>query len=125
MVVNNKSGLIPLNKAVLVRLYSPEFDKFKSSGLVIPDQILERSMMIDQMAVVVAIGCGCWLGEPEMRAKIGDVVMIARMSGVHARGTLDEQIYRVVNDNDIFLRIALPVGKEVNEDGEIVDAGEK
>ena len=64
-------------------------------------------------------------GEPEMRAKIGDVVMIARMSGVHARGTLDEQVYRVVNDNDIFLRIALPVGKEVNEDGEIVDAGEK
>jgi co-chaperonin GroES (HSP10) len=95
----SKSGLKPVGRAVLVKPYEPE----KQSGLiVIPDSVQERTQMLEQRAVVVAIGESAWHDEPTPRAKVGDKVLVAKFAGAMAIGTLDGEKYRFVNDRDIF-----------------------
>ena len=101
-VIENTSGLEPLGRAVLVKPYEPE----KKEGLiVIPDQVQERTHMIEQRAVVVAIGPAAWEDESVPRAKVGDKVMVAKFAGAMAIGPLDDQKYRFVNDRDIFAKV--------------------
>jgi len=98
----NTSGLQPLGRAVLVKPYEPE----KKEGLiVIPDAVQERTHMIEQRAVVLAIGDSAWEDESKPRAKIGDRVLVAKFAGAMAIGPLDGQKYRMVNDRDIFAKI--------------------
>lgn len=99
--MKNESGLRPLGRAVLVAPYEPER---KKSMIVIPDTAQERSMMVEQRAVVVEIGPACWPDEPP-RAKPGDKVLIAKFSGYLAKETKDGKTYRLVNDGDIFCAI--------------------
>lgn len=98
----NESGLEPLGCAVLVKPYEPE----KKEGLIlIPDAVQERTHMVEQRAVVIAIGPASWPNESVPRAKPGDRVMVAKFAGSMAVGTLDGQKYRFVNDRDIFAKI--------------------
>ena len=46
----------------------------------------------------------CWPDEPQ-RAFVGDKVFISKMAGFIAKGTLDGELYRFVNDRDIFAAI--------------------
>jgi len=95
----NNSGLEPRGRAVLVKPYEPE----KKQGLiVIPDAVQERTQMVEQRAVVIAVGPAAWIDEHEPRAKVGDKVLVAKFAGAMAIGTLDEEKYRFVNDRDIF-----------------------
>lgn len=98
----NESGLKPLGRAVLIKPYEPEL---KSGLIVIPDSAVAGMRMVEQRAIVVELGPGCWQDEPEPRAKVGDKVLVARYSGFMAQGTKDGQQYRFVNDNDIFAAI--------------------
>jgi co-chaperonin GroES (HSP10) len=100
-MIENTSGLKPLGRAVLVKHYEPER---KQSMLVLPDMVHERTLMVEQRAVVVEIGPACWPDEPP-RAKPGDKVLVSKMSGHITRGTKDGQIYRIINDRDIFTAI--------------------
>lgn len=97
----NTSGLEPLGRAVLVEYYQPER---KESVIFIPDQVSDHSNMIEQRAVVVAIGPACWPDEPA-RAKVGDRVLISKMAGYAAVGPTDGKRYRFINDRDIFAKI--------------------
>jgi len=99
--MENNSGLKPLGRAVLVEHYEPEV---KSSMLVIPDAVQDRTLMVEQRAVVVEVGEACWPDEPP-RAKPGDRVLISKMSGYMAVGPADGKRYRLVNDRDIFAAI--------------------
>lgn len=99
--MKNTSGLKPLGRAVLVMPYEPEKT---SSVIAIPDFVQERSMAVDTRAIVVECGAGVWPDEPH-RAKPGDKVLIAKMSGFVAKGTADGKLYRFVNDRDIFAAI--------------------
>lgn len=99
--MENNSGLKPLGRAVLVEHYEPET---KSSVLVIPDAVQDRTLMVEQRAVVVEVGPACWPDEPA-RAKPGDRVLISKMSGYMALGPADGKRYRLVNDRDIFAAI--------------------
>lgn len=95
----NVSGLKPVGRAVLVKPYEPE----KKQGLiVIPEAVQERTQMLEQRAVVIAVGEAAWHDEPFPRAKVGDKVLVAKFAGAMAIGTLDDQRYRIVNDRDIF-----------------------
>ena len=97
----NGSGLAPLGRAVLVEHYEPER---KASLLVMPDSVTERTVMVEQRAVVVEVGPACWPDEPP-RAAPGDRVLISKLAGYLARGPKDGKLYRLVNDRDIFARI--------------------
>ena len=100
--MENKSGLIPLGRAVLVEPYEPEI---KKSTIVMPDSVKERTAMVETRAVVVAVGPACWDDESDPRAIPGDIVLIAKFAGVMAKGINDGKAYRLVNDRDIFCRI--------------------
>ena len=100
--MENNSGLSPRGVAVLVKQYEPER---KGGQIVIPDAVQGRMSMVDNRAVVVAIGPGAWHDEPEPRAKVGERVLITKFAGFMAKGPQDGQMYRLVNDRDIFCAI--------------------
>jgi len=100
--VINESGLEPLGRAVLCEPY--EEAKAKDSLIVIPDSVQERHQALDVKVRVLAVGPACWPDEPA-RAKAGDVVFVARMSGFVTKGPKDGKQYRLVNDRDIFCRV--------------------
>jgi len=99
--VKNTSGLKPLGRAVLVEHYEPEK---KHSLIEIPDIVKDRTLMVEQRAVVIEVGPACWPDEPP-RAKPGDRVLISKMSGYMALGPADGKRYRFVNDRDMFAAI--------------------
>lgn len=105
MTVVNNSGLVPLGRAVLVEHYEPEK---KDSLIEIPDIVKERTLMVEQRAIVIEVGPACWPDEPP-RAKPGDKVLISKMSGYMCKGTADGKQYRIINDRDIFAGISKEV----------------
>ena len=99
--MENNSGLKPLGRAVLVEHYEPEK---KASLIELPDFVHDRTMMVEQRAIVVEVGPACWPDEPA-RAQPGDKVLISKMSGYMAIGPADGKRYRIINDRDIFAAI--------------------
>lgn len=97
----NESGLSPLGRAVLVEHYEPEK---KNSLIELPDMVKDRTLLVEQRAIVVEVGPACWPDEPA-RAQPGDKVLISKMSGYMAIGTADGKRYRLINDRDIFAKI--------------------
>ena len=106
MNVENKSGLKPLGRAVLIEPYSPALG---STLIHIPDDVMGREQMVEQRATVIAVGESAWHDEPNPRAKVGDKVLVARYAGFQAQGTADGRMYRFINDRDIFAAIELEV----------------
>jgi co-chaperonin GroES (HSP10) len=102
MEVINTSGLKPLGRAVLVRHYEPER---KDALIVMPDVVTDKVHMVEQRAEVIEVGPACWPDEPP-RAKVGDKILISKMSGYMAIGPKDGKRYRLINDRDIFAAIA-------------------
>lgn len=101
-MMGNNSGLQPLGRAVLIEMYEPE----KKKGIIeIPDLVKEKAAVMENRAVVIAVGAACWMDEPAPRAKPGDKVIVTKLAGYQARGTADGKLYRLVNDRDIFCRI--------------------
>lgn len=100
--MENKSGLEPRGRAVLIQAYEPE----RKKGLIeLPAEVAGRAAMIEQRAVVIAVGNDAWSDEREYRACPGDKVLVTKFAGMMAEGPLDGQQYRLVNDRDIFCRI--------------------
>jgi len=102
MTIKNSSGLEPRGHAVLVKPYEPDF---QSSIIAIPDSYGDKSKMAENRVIVIALGVTAWDDEPEPRALPGDKVMVTRYSGVMVRGPLDGEIYRLINDSDVYCRI--------------------
>ena len=99
--MENLSGLKPLGRAVLVQYYEPERE---GSLIVLPDSIKDRTLMVEQRAIVVEVGAGAWPDELK-RADVGDKVLISKMAGYLATGPADGKRYALVNDRDIFAAI--------------------
>lgn len=100
--MENTSGLKPLGHAVLIEMYEPER---KASLIDVPDFVKERTDMVEQRAIVIAVGDACWDDEKEPRCKPGDKVIVTKFAGYFAKGPLDGKRYRLVNDRDIFCAI--------------------
>lgn len=100
----NTSGLEPVGRAVLVQPYEPEL---KTDLIKLPDQVRNSMSMVEQRAVVIAVGESAWHDEPAPRAKPGDHVLIVRYAGFRASEdvTADGQEYRLIKDVEIFCRI--------------------
>lgn len=101
-MIENTSGLDPRGVAVLIRTYEPER---KGGQIVLPDSVQGRMSMVDNRAVVVAVGPSAWHDEPAPRAAVGDRVLVTKFAGFMAKGPADGQMYRLVNDRDIFCAI--------------------
>lgn len=100
--MENLSGLDPRGVAVLIKTYEPE----RKGGLIeLPESVSGRMAMVDNRAVVVAIGPSAWHDEPAPRAKVGEKVLVTKFAGFMAKGPADGQMYRLVNDRDIFCAI--------------------
>lgn len=97
--MNNTSGIFPAGRAVLVEHYEPERE---DSLIQLPDAVKASQAMLNQRAVVVAVGPCAWHDEPQPRARVGEKVIISKFAGYMATGTLDGKSYRLVNDRDIF-----------------------
>jgi len=97
-MMENKSGLRPLGKAVLVQPYE---EQRRAGKIEIPDFAKDRMAMVDNKAIVVALGDDAWADERTPRAKPGDKVLITKFAGFMAEG-VDGHKYRLVNDIDIF-----------------------
>lgn len=102
-MTQNRSGLTPLGRAVLVRMV--ELEELKAEMIVIPDHVRATSAVMEQRAEVVAVGPACWVDETVPRAQPGDKVLITKFAGYVAKGPLDDQLYRLINDRDVFCRI--------------------
>lgn len=104
-MIENKSGLKPLGKAVLVIPYEPELSK---TSLVLTPQTRQNTQTLETRGIVLEVGSDAWSDEPRPRAKPGDKVLLSRLAGVMAKGTAPGQtdiFYRLVNDRDIFCQI--------------------
>lgn len=100
--MSNASGLKPKGRAVLIQPYKPQ----SSGGLIeLPDDVLAREQMVEQRAIVIAVGSSAWCDEKEPRAEVGDRVLVSKFAGYQATGTADGKLYRFVNDRDIFAQI--------------------
>ena len=71
----------------------------------IPDMVQTRAAMLENRAVVIAIGPSAWHDEPAPRAAVGERVLVTKFAGFMAKGPKDGQMYRLVNDRDIFCAI--------------------
>lgn len=99
----NTSEFEPRGRAVLVRMI--ELDELKAALIKIPDSVRANSATLEQRAEVIAIGGSAWEDEKEPRAQVGDKVIVTRLAGYMAKSKIDGQLYRMVNDRDIFCRI--------------------
>lgn len=102
MKIENKSGLHPLGRAVLVIPHEPEI---KKSAIALPQQVQERLQTLEARAIVLEIGPLAWEDESVPRAAVGDVVLTSKLAGYMAKGPKDGKTYRLVNANDIFCRL--------------------
>mgnify|MGYP003654591550 CR=1 FL=1 len=98
----NPSGLEPAGVAVLLEPHEPEK---KAGKIIIPENVKERTTMLESRARVIAIGKSAWHDEPHPRAEVGDLVVVTSYAGAMVKGPADGKIYRVVNDRDIYCRI--------------------
>lgn len=101
MAMHKESGLEPLGHAVLVESYDPEEE---TRRIVIPETAKQGMKTIETRARVVAVGPLAWTDEAFQRAAIGDKVLLANYSGVLVNGPMDNKIYRMVNDRDIYCK---------------------
>lgn len=101
MTIQNTSGVKPLGRAVLVKYYEPERAK---SAIYIPEEVRKGEVLVEQRAVVVEVGPVAWTNEPP-RAVPGDRVLITKYAGYALKGPADGELYRVINDQDIFAAI--------------------
>lgn len=134
-MTENQSGLEPRGRALLVRTYEPER---KKSIIAIPGNVQERTDMLEQRCIVVAVGESCWhdekVEEPVFfglftrkkivpRAKVGDKVIVTKFAGYFAIGPADGKRYRLVNDRDVFCAITAERSQEVIEQERKVASG--
>lgn len=101
----NESGIEPRGRAVLLQDYSPELD---AQGLIeLPAQVRHSQMLMNQRAILIAVGPSAWHDEPEDRAVVGEKVLVTKFAGFIASKdvTLDGKDYRLVNDRDVFAAI--------------------
>jgi co-chaperonin GroES (HSP10) len=73
--------------------------------IALPESVQGRMSMVDNRAIVVAVGENAWHDEPSPRAKVGDKVLVTKFAGFMAKGPADGEMYRLVNDRDIFCAI--------------------
>lgn len=110
----NTSGLEPVGRAVLVQPYKADRIGANIPGFTLPDSVRAGLEMVEQRAIVIAVGPSAWFDEPCPRAKPGDHVLITKYAGWEAKDDItgDGRVYRLINDREIFCKISNPKGEK-------------
>lgn len=128
MKQENRTGLRPLGVAVLIEPFEPER---RVGKIVIPENVSDRTTMLENRARVIAVGPAAWHDEPTPRAQPGDIVLVTKFAGAMAKSPVDGKVYRFVNDRDIYagmddvetnvvpLSDTVPVVRSSDEDAEV------
>jgi co-chaperonin GroES (HSP10) len=112
MTIKNETGLHPQGHAVLVKAFEAEK---MSSILVIPDTVKQSLEILENRVIVLEVGGSAWKDEPCPRAKVGDAVFVTKHAGFIAIGA-DGEMYRLVNDRDIFCVIDLKAFEQARKE---------
>lgn len=109
--MENKSGVVPMDKRVLVKPDSAE--RRTAGGIIIPEANAERKDMAMTKATIIAVGETAWseaihdarnFGVAFDAPATGSRVMIAKYGGVEIEGA-DGEKYRLLNDEDVIARL--------------------
>lgn len=99
-----RPGIDPVEYRVLVKPsefdVDPAIKRAKAAGIKIPDDVMDRELMAQIVAQVVAVGGNAFEGWKPPIPKSGDTVLIAKYSGITVRGA-DGEEYRMLHDKDI------------------------
>jgi co-chaperonin GroES (HSP10) len=98
----NETGIHPCGVAVLVEPYEPELG---NSLIAIPDTVRQSLKVLENRVRVIETGPAAWSDEEVPRAKPGDVVLITKHAGAVVTSPVNSQMYRMVNDRDIYCRL--------------------
>lgn len=105
----NASGIIPMDKRVLVK--PDNVESISKGGIILPS--VEKEQMAQMKATVVAVGETAWseaihdarnFGVPFAAPAAGSRVLIAKYGGIEVKGG-DGETYRLLNDADITARL--------------------
>lgn len=96
-------GLEPANNKVVVR--PDPIPMMTAGGIHLPEETIERDMLAQIFATLVAVGPDAWKGKTAP-ATVGDRVMIAKFTGQLFTGP-DGEKYRIIHDLDIIGRVVV------------------
>ena len=109
--MNNNSGIVPMDKRVLVKPDSSE--RVTPGGIIILEENAARKDMAMTKATVVAVGETAWseaihdarnFGVLFAAPVAGARVMISKYGGTDIEGA-DGEKYRLLNDEDVVARL--------------------
>ena len=109
MTTANKTGIHPLGHAVLVEAFEPER---AVSLLVIPDEVRQQMRVLENRVRVLEIGLAAWEDEKAPRAKVGDIVLVVKHTGAVVTSPVNNRLYRLVSDRDIYCRLDIKEPKK-------------
>lgn len=116
----NSSGVEPQGFKILVEMVVPaEIQRFRDSGLAVPENVLSRYTAHAMVAKVVQIGRGCYRPDryPEGPwCKPGDFIAMAPYSGTRIYSKIHERDYRLINEDTVD---AVIIGPEAVEAGTV------
>lgn len=111
MQTNNPSGILPMDKRVLVK--PDDAERKTPGGIIIIEAAADKKAMAMMKATVVAVGETAWseaihdannFGVSFVAPATGARVMIAKYGGVEIEGA-DGVTYRLLNDEDVIARL--------------------
>lgn len=106
--MQNKSGIIPMDKRVLVK---PDKVEERVGSIILLDT--DKKQMAQTKATIVAVGETAWseaihdarnFGVAFDAPKAGSRVMISKYGGLEVEGA-DGEKYRILNDEDVTARL--------------------
>lgn len=99
-----RPGVQPVEFKVLVKPSAVEVDpalaRAKAAGIQLPAEVLERELMAQIVATLLAVGGNAFEDWKPPIPKVGDTVLIAKYSGISVKGS-DGEEYRMLHDKDI------------------------
>jgi chaperonin GroES len=99
-----RPGVQPVEFKVLVKPSEIEVDpalaRAKAAGIQLPQDVLERELMAQIVATLLAVGGNAFEDWKGQVPQVGDTVLIAKYSGITIKGA-DGEEYRMLNDKDI------------------------
>ncbi len=92
--------LIAAGYKILLKM--EEVEEKTSSGLIIPQQTIDKDKAAKEWGKVVSMGNCCFYDQPTPWVGLGDVVGIVRYNGTEMIDPDTREKFRLINDKDVL-----------------------